>query len=148
MESPKQQWHTPLSSLELPENEVHVWRSSLHATKAAIHSLERILTWDELTRARRFHFERDCTQYIVAHGVLRVLLAGYLNVDPDRIRYCYNPYGKPALDLPWQENSLSFNMSHSHGLALYAFTRNRQLGIDVEYMRSDIDYDQLAGHNF
>src|SRR5205823_1032898 len=60
----------------------------------------------------------------------------------------YNAYGKPALSSPESELGLNFNLSHSHHIALYAFTYSRNLGIDVEYMRSNVEYEQLAQHFF
>ncbi|HEV7237210.1 MAG TPA: 4'-phosphopantetheinyl transferase superfamily protein, partial [Ktedonobacteraceae bacterium] len=43
---------------------------------------------------------------------------------------------------------LSFNISHAHDLALYAFTYVRQVGVDVEYIRLNDDYEHLAQHYF
>src|SRR2546427_1594571 len=34
--------------------------------------------------------------------------------------------------------------SHSHGMALYAISRNLNIGVDVEYMRMDIECEQIA----
>ena len=50
--------------------------------------------------------------------------------------------------LPLLPTPLQFNLSHSHNLALYAFTYTRQLGIDIEYKRPNIEYDALARVSF
>jgi 4'-phosphopantetheinyl transferase len=39
---------------------------------------------------------------------------------------------------------LSFNLSHSNGIALCAFVRRRRIGIDVEYMREDFATIEVA----
>jgi len=41
-----------------------------------------------------------------------------------------------------------FNLSHSGDLALYAFAYNRHVGVDVEYIRANIDYEELAQYHF
>jgi 4'-phosphopantetheinyl transferase len=43
---------------------------------------------------------------------------------------------------------LTFNLSHSNHLAVYAFSRGRDLGVDVEQVRSDIDHRALADRFF
>lgn len=143
-----QGWETPSIDLRLSENEVHVWRVSLNVSAPVIESLQLSLTSDEVVRARRFYFEQDRNRFIVARGVLRTILGRYLNTDPGQLRFCYNPYGKPSLELPMNDPALSFNLSHAHNLALYAFTYTRQVGVDIEYMRADIDHEQLAKYSF
>jgi 4'-phosphopantetheinyl transferase len=39
-------------------------------------------------------------------------------------------------------------VSHSETLALYAFTRGREIGIDVEYVRPVAEAEQIAQHYF
>jgi 4'-phosphopantetheinyl transferase len=43
---------------------------------------------------------------------------------------------------------LSFNASHCDGLALYAVTWERQIGIDVEHIRTDFAYEPIAERFF
>ena len=61
---------------------------------------------------------------------------------------CVMPYGKPELVADGGIESLRFNVSHSQGLALYAFTLDRKIGIDLEYVRHDIAVDDIAGQFF
>jgi 4'-phosphopantetheinyl transferase len=68
--------------------------------------------------------------------------------DPSQLRFGSNAYGKPFLAFSSLSPTLHFNLSHSAGLALYAFSYARQVGIDVEYKRADIDYDSLAKVSF
>jgi 4'-phosphopantetheinyl transferase len=148
MTSSNEMWLVPLSDLTLLEDEVHVWQASLEQPEATIQTLRQLLAADELAKAGRFHFEKDRKSFIVAHGLLRTLLGRYLHLQPGHLRFCVNDYGKPALDPSFHEQPLNFNMSHSHKLALYAFTFRRQVGIDVEYMRADVDFEGVARHSF
>jgi len=148
MFSSDQCWNTPPIDLKLSENEVHVWRASLELSKRSVQNLQRLLTTDEVTRAKRFYFEKDRNHFIVVRALLRTILSRYLGLDPHQLHFCYNSYGKPSLNLSSNKTGMKFNLSHSGDLALYAFTYSREVGIDVEYMRSNVEYEQLAKQIF
>lgn len=130
----------------LPENAVHVWRAALDRPAGDMAGLARVLSAGETGRAEQFHFERDRLHFIAGRGILRIILARYLGFAPARIRFRYNTYGKPALARP--AGGLYFNLSHSHGLALYALGRVQNIGIDVERIRPLPDADRLVGRFF
>ena len=144
----EQQWRLPPLALKLGGNEVHVWQASLRTEVNTLHALQELLSEEETIKARKFRFEKDRHHFIIAHGVLRTLLGRYLKTDPHLLHFDYNAYGKPSLGYPFSESTLHFNVSHSHEVALYAFTYARQIGVDVEYMRLDIDYIELAKYSF
>lgn len=141
-------WLSPPPGLELASDEVHVWRAPLDGDEPDEHELLSILAADEVSRAERFVFPRDRRRYIAARGALRRLLSRYLAVEPARIRFCYSAYGKPSLDAAPGQQALHFNVSHSHGLALYAVASRREVGIDLERLRSDLPCRQMAEHCF
>lgn len=141
-------WNTPPGKLELTGDEVHVWRASLQAPLARVQHLRTLLAPEETTKADRFYFDRDRNHYIVARGLLRTLLGRYLSMEPEKLCFTYNKYGKPELEFPRINPPLQFNVSHSHELALLAFSYRRELGVDVEYMRTNIEYEDLARHSF
>lgn len=128
----------------LDRDDVHVWCVGLDQQAASVTSLERILDEGERTRAARFYFVKDRTRFIIAHGILRLILGRYLKVRPDELRYSYNRYGKPILTKAFRGDHLRLNLSHSHGLALYAMALGRELGIDVERLRADLAGDRIA----
>ena len=111
--------------LLLPENVVHVWCAALDdpAPDAWFDAVET-------ARAARFHFEHDRRHYAAARGWLRELLGRYVGRPPGELRFGYGARGKPFLAGP--ETGVCFNMSHSHGRALLAFARGREVGVDVE----------------
>jgi 4'-phosphopantetheinyl transferase len=71
-----------------------------------------------------------------------------LDVEPSQLRFRYNRYGKPALAGELAEDWLRFNLSHSHGLALYAFTENREIGVDLEFIRPELAGEEIARRFF
>ena len=131
-------WPPPSESASLAHDEVHVWVASLDVGSARIENLERTLTEDECKRAERFNFEKDRRHYIVARARLRAILARYLHIEPDEIRFCYSRNGKPLLADESRSHEVHFNVSHSHGMALYAITRGREIGVDLEYFRKNV----------
>lgn len=146
--NPDQEWNIPPLNLGLVDHEVHVWQISLQQPESTVQRLLPLLASEEAARAKRFVYAKDRHHFIVAHAFLRILLSRYLKTTPDQLHFLSNAYGKPQLDLPSHEHTLHFNLSHSYHLALYAFTYVGQIGIDVEYMRPDIEYEQLAMHYF
>ncbi len=141
-------WSFPPRSLILGKDEVHVWRAALDVKASRVQSLRRTLTADERSRAERFHFPKDSEHFIVARGLLRAILGRYLDVEPSQLRFSYSPYGKPSLARESGAGDLCFNVSHADGLALYAVTRGRDIGIDVERIRADFANEQVAEQFF
>jgi 4'-phosphopantetheinyl transferase len=94
-------------------------------------------------------FEKDRQRFVSARGALRLLLARYLNRGPDRIVFRYGPHGKPALaGEPTDSPDLRFNVSHSGDYCLCAVTVSREVGVDVELVRPDVECLQLAERFF
>lgn len=143
-------WYPPPLSetFSLKDKEVHVWRAVLDVEASRIQSLQQSLSTDEWERARRFHFQKDRDHFIAARGLLRVILGLYLSKEPDQLQFCYGPYGKPSLTQEFGGDTLRFNLSHSYGLALFAITRGRELGVDLEQLRSQVTNIQIAERFF
>jgi 4'-phosphopantetheinyl transferase len=113
-----------------------------------VQSLQYTLAPDEQTRAERFYFQKDRERFIVARGLLRVILSRYLDTTPSQLRFRYGLYGKPSLVTTPGQDTVNFNSSRSRGLTLYAIARNREVGIDLEYMRTDFACEQVAEQFF
>ncbi|MFN8492894.1 MAG: 4'-phosphopantetheinyl transferase superfamily protein [Caldilineaceae bacterium] len=141
-------WQPAPDALLLPANEVHVWRMPLDWPAAQVAQLRRYLNSEEQQRADRFHFPQHRAHYTAARAVLRILLGRYLQVAPQAVSFTYNAYGKPALGTADTQPQLHFNVSHSGALALYAFTYNRPVGVDVEQMRANVDFLGLSKQVF
>ena len=140
-----EQWHIPTTLPELAGNEVHVWLAHLNVP-VMLSRYQQVLAEEELAKAQRFYFERDRLHWTIARAVLRLLLSHYTGVAPLRIELDKNAYDKPFIAR--NASALRFNISHSGDFALYAFAWRREVGIDIEYMRDNIAYDELAAHVF
>lgn len=137
-------WQLPPKQLLAAKNEVHIWRATLDRSLAEVEGLAPILSADERNRAERFHFEHDRQRFIVARGLLRTILSNYIGMPASRLQFDYGHHGKPAI----KNTPVRFNLSHSKDLALYAITRDREVGIDVEFIRPINDAEQIANRYF
>ena len=138
-------WAEAPPSLSLESGGVHVWRVSLDQPDERLDRFRRTLEPDELNRASRFHFDKHRRHFIVARGFLRSVVARYVEMQPEALRFSYGAYGKPALA---SEQVLRFNLSHSHEVALLAVARDADLGVDVEHIRADFASEEIAQRFF
>jgi 4'-phosphopantetheinyl transferase len=141
-------WLPQPAGFDLPDSVVHVWRAVLDCSEFETRQYEETLAADEMTRAGRFYFPRDRNNFIAARGILRALLGRYLDRPPSDLEFEYGAHGKPSLRETGAAHSAQFNVSHSHGLALLAFSRARHLGVDVEQIRPDIAAEEIAERYF
>ena len=92
-------------------------------------------------RADQFRVEHLKRSYVIAHGALRLLLAEMLNRSPSKVKLEIGTRGKPSLK---QRDEVYFNMSHCDRLALYAITKDCELGVDVERVREINELDNIS----
>ena len=141
-------WHHAVPGQLISSSDVHIWRMLLDEHSSHIESIKRNLSTDELLRAEKFYFEKDQNRFIMARGILRIILAGYLGMKPHEIRFEYTPFGKPQVAEKNDNESIHFNLSQSENVVLYAITLNRNIGIDVERIKDSIDVVQVANRFF
>lgn len=135
--------HRPGAEIRgLPAGEVQVWRAHLDLEAARLERLVDCLDRDELARAGRFRFERDRARFMAGRGLLRRILARYLDTSPRSVRFGYSRRGKPFL-LP--RCGLNFNLSHAGDRLVVAVSRDRRLGVDVEPLPLSATVDSVAG---
>jgi 4'-phosphopantetheinyl transferase len=141
-------WSEPPESLSLATGDVHVWRVELNQPEPLLEKFRETLEEQELDRASRFKLEKHRRHFTAGRGVLRQLLSQYLGTKPEQLRLSYGAYGKPALNGEHKDSRLRFNMSHSHEVALFAFAEDRELGVDVEHIRTDFASEEVARRFF
>jgi len=137
-------WQKSPEKLTITDNEVHVWRANLDLGIAEVNELEKILNEAEKERANKFYFEQHKNRFIVARGNLRLILGKYLEKAPEKLEFEYSEKGKPSL----KDSKLQFNVSHSQDLALYGFTWEKKIGVDLEYLKKVRDIENIAERFF
>jgi 4'-phosphopantetheinyl transferase len=120
----------------------------LDRAEPVVRRLLKTLAPDERSRAERFYFQVDRDHFIVARGILRAILSRYLETEPEQLRFYYASHGKPELAKEFDRHGVRFNISHSQGLALFAITRDREVGVDLEAIRPGIAGEKIAERFF
>src|SRR5687767_12922522 len=124
----------PASALD-----IDLWSVALDAADEIVAALSAILSEEERGRAQRFVFPHLRRRFIVRRGVLRMLVGAYIDESPRSVVFRNTGIGKPAVD-----GAPHFNASQSSDLAVYAFTRTCEIGVDVERMRSVDNAEDIA----
>lgn len=114
----------------------------------AVRAATALLPEEERRKAGRFAFDRDRRRFVVARAGLRALLAARLGIRPESVGLMDGPHGKPALTQEFRRGDLRFNMSRSEDVAVYAFARGREIGVDLETVRVLPDGDDIAARFF
>ncbi len=138
----------PSSSLVIRENEVHIWLVQTNGESISLGDFKDLLSSVEQDRASKFKFETDRRRYITAHAALRSILSIYVNSPARELQFASGPYGKPKLAPIHDKKKIAFNLSHSHEVALIAVTQDREIGVDVEWVKKDFPIREVAERFF
>jgi 4'-phosphopantetheinyl transferase len=125
-----------------PDKTAHVWRIDVGAVP--IDRWRDLLDPDERSKTDRFQQPADRSRYLAAHLSLRMILSRYLEIEANQIQYTHNPFGKPAV----LNSSLEFSLSHSAEVILIAVADGHSIGVDVERIRADFDYQPIVSQYF
>jgi 4'-phosphopantetheinyl transferase len=135
--------------IRLEPNAVHLWGIELDGSRRC---LEQCTVWlDEVERRRAARLVREeiRQRYVLAHGGLRAVLSRYLGVNQDVVALDRSATGKPFLTREVRDRSgITFNLSHAHGRALIAVSQAQEVGVDLEFVRSDVDVARLSERYF
>jgi 4'-phosphopantetheinyl transferase len=134
----------PFSNLDARKT-IDVWVIHTNESPIELEKLESLLSTEEQVRARRFVYERDAYQFRLCRALLRIGLAWNLGIPPQEVQLKEGSRGKPLLQIG---SDLHFNVSHSGGLGLIAFTAIGEVGVDVEVIHEEIEVVEIASANF
>ncbi len=137
----KSSWRLPPADLKLESSATDVWMARLDTVNTA--QSEQIISDDERARAARFRFETDRKRFIAARAFLRIILGKYLQINPRQICFQYNKYGKPSIGSE-PRPAIKFNLSHSDDLALFAVNETKEIGVDIERIKSSFVDEAMA----
>ena len=141
-------WQTAPDDLELLPHHVDIWLTSTEPEEEQVRAYAKYLSQAELARAQKFRPKTAYREYIITRGLLRQALSETAGLDLGGVDFMYGEHGKPCLDARVSEETVAFNVSHSHGLALVALTLGGRLGVDLEKIRPEVEWRELAGRYF
>lgn len=122
---------------------IDLWSVKLNKTDEDSSSLLNMLDDKEQQRYHRLH-KNHRQLYLLSHAACRQILARYTGCAASEIKYTLNPHGKPGLP----NSQLSFNLSHSHELAIIAISAGTEIGVDVEFLKPKPSWKKLAKRFF
>ena len=139
-------WSAPIA---MEDRAIHVWGFSLEGSRSFVEQCRSWLSEDERGRATRFISQQDQFRFVLAHGGLRAVLGRYLGLSPDAVELDCSEAGKPLVRKEGRgQSAITFNMSHAHGRALIAVSKGREVGVDLERIRSDVEAAKLSKRYF
>ena len=113
----------------LSKSEVQIWQVDLSSQTSNLAHYISLLNQDEIARKNRFKFVKDQENFAITRGVLRTLLGSFLALEPSRVAFKYTAHGKPKCAT---DSAIHFNVSHTQNKAVFAFTLEAAVGIDIE----------------
>ncbi len=140
----EQSTEATVAAARLEKGEVRIWSTSLEVGPAELLEREALLSDDERRRAQRFVFERDRVGFVAARAALRSILSRCTAVEAASIRFAYAAAGKPELADAAAASGIHFNLSHSEALAVIAVALHRPIGVDVEWLGREVEYERVA----
>jgi len=141
-------WADNFQGSLLEYNHVHIWRVNLDYSESKLNLLKDHLSKEEIERANRFYFEKDRRQFMLRRGILKQIISKYLAIDPQNLPFEYNRFGKPYLITDSLKHDLKFNMSYSNNVALCCISPQKNVGIDIEYLHKDVEFQPIIDRFF
>ena len=134
------EWSRPHFS---KKGDVHVWQFDLSGVDGL--NFKSVLSVDEIARSRKYRFEKDRECFIRSRGLLRWVLGFYLKSKAQDIVLSYTDQGKPHISRAFLKSApLYFNLSHSENILLCAFSEGGEVGVDVEWVDVEVDWESVA----
>jgi 4'-phosphopantetheinyl transferase len=127
---------------EVVAEAVDVWCANIDTVAASRgERLGSLLSKEECARASRVSLAASRRRYIAGREMLRLILGEQCGIDPADVAFAYGPHGKPSMSVG---RDRFFSVAHSDGLSAVAVTRVGEVGIDIERLRDDVDFDRIA----
>ena len=110
---------------------VDLWSGELRCSADA----ERCLSVEERERADRFVVRGRGQSFVAGRSAMRHILARYVGCGPGDLTFEYGAHGKPRLSEGGPP--VHFNLSHSGDKFILAVSRECEVGVDIEQVRTD-----------
>jgi len=132
---------------ELPgTGEVDVWWLTIEPLEIPAPTQLAVLSPTERAYAAAHRSPSHRGRYVRVRAALRSIAAGYLGADPALIEIACREGGKPELRTAAAD--LRFSVSHTETAAVLVFATGRDVGVDVESTRPDLDVAAVAATHF
>jgi 4'-phosphopantetheinyl transferase len=134
------------NKIKLSDKQIHVFL--LELTQFDDNDFLIFLSKDEKERESSLKVEEKKKQFLVTRGALRKLLSNSLGKPAEEISFSYGQHKKPYIEEQYNNKTVEFNISHSGDYALIAITLGNKIGVDIEKINYEIDYQSLSNRFF
>lgn len=141
-------WQTIPPKLSLLTDNIIILLIPLSDDHNLIQHCYHILNTEEKNRADRLIIIKKRFQFIILRAYLRFLLANAIDCKTEHITLLNNKYNKPYTKLCYQSHHIEFNIAHSQDYGLIGISLDDAIGVDIEYMNDDIDYQTISKRFF
>lgn len=138
---PKINWNEALTSAH--EGIVLVYGNTQGMPASVTDVAFALLSADEQERAQKLRKEEQRTTFIINHALNRLFLSSLSGENPRNIKIVQESGGKPYAEQPYP----FFNLSDS-GTAFLQGYAPVSLGVDIEYIDPQMEYEPIAGRFF
>ena len=135
----------------LKADELHIWWLPLHLDHTQLKSAFHLLSDIQRDKYHRRATAQLKQNYLAGRYYLLQLLGAYTNQSPNQVLLSYSRLNKPSLTESSESNSslaVEFNFTDTEGYGVFAFSRGRQLGVDIESRTREINFEAIAERRF
>jgi len=130
----------------LQDNELHLWWLPL-----SLNTAQSELALGLLSDIQRDKYHRRSTNelkqvYLAGRYYLLNLLGAYTQRQPSEVLLSYSRLNKPSLSDA--SSDLEFNFTDTGGYGVFAFSRGRQVGIDIERLNRQANFEAIVNRRF
>ena len=98
----------------------------------------------EVKRWKQYQAERSKREFSLCRAALRQLLCQHLKCNNAQLCFATEQHGKPYAAVDGKRVSTQFSVSHSDSHGLIMINDHARVGIDVETLKAQRDYDGIA----
>jgi 4'-phosphopantetheinyl transferase len=125
----------------------HLWWLDLPLlTEALILQQQGLLSHEERVRAQLFKLKERQLHFIALRAFVRLCLARYTQTAAEDLPLATEPKGKPYLIRA--SSPITFNLSHSHDVAVLAIGLQHAVGVDIETLTRKRSMQEIAKRYF
>lgn len=139
------------SQYPIQVGQVQIWHASIKNFVAGIsrQQIENVLSKCELEALGGYSDINVRNEYLAARYLVRGLLSYYSpNIHPRDWKFEKNEFGKPTVSCKLGTHNLEFNISHSAGIIVCAFSIGATVGVDIESRSRKIEWHEMAQESF
>lgn len=118
-----------------------LYTCSLDRLRHKAHTLFEYLSLEEQNLAKSYKTSELSENYIISHSILRMILSIHSKMSIYEMKFILGEYGKPYISSNHQ--NIQFNMSHSKDIVCIVVTKDKDIGVDIEFKDSNLDVEEL-----